>query len=388
MEGIKWVCCGLIGLGTAASAFFIDYCVDKLTTWKFTTVIDYYCVPGHPGCNTAFSGYIIMVAFDVFFVLIASCMVVFLAPCALGSGIPEIKCFLNGIRHPGWLNAKTMVVKVVGVLFSVGATMPIGKEGPMIHSGAIWGAGLPQWLFGGVISGKDRSELYFHNDRAKRDFVSGGAAAGVAAAFGSPVGGVLFSLEEGCSFWSQSLTWRVFFCSMSSLFMLNLLTSGILNFKKPGGGWGQLASGGMIDFGRFQDEEIHKGVEVNLYDIYDLGFFILMGIGGGLLGGFWNYLQTELTKYRMRRKNFTKWWQVTEACFFSFLNATIMFWPTYNGVCVEHVHNSTYVQAYLGEISTEDFDCAGDTFNDMGSLTFNTLENAIRNLFHIKASFS
>ena len=116
-----------------------------------------------------------------------------------------------------------MAVKVFGVLFSVGASMPVGKEGPMIHSGAIAAAVAPRFMQR-KINGK--WEYVFRNDRVMRDFVSGGAAAGVAAAFGAPIGGVLFSLEEGCSFWNQALTWRIMFTTMCTLLVLNIFVSG------------------------------------------------------------------------------------------------------------------------------------------------------------------
>lgn len=40
-------------------------------------------------------------------------------PVAAGSGIPEIKSYLNGVRIPGIVRLRTFLCKVTGVVFSV-----------------------------------------------------------------------------------------------------------------------------------------------------------------------------------------------------------------------------------------------------------------------------
>ena len=52
-----------------------------------------------------------------------------------GSGIPHIKAYLNGVNVPKLLRIETLICKVFGVILSVAGGMPVGKEGPMIHSG-------------------------------------------------------------------------------------------------------------------------------------------------------------------------------------------------------------------------------------------------------------
>lgn len=49
--------------------------------------------------------------------LIASTVTAYIAPAAAGSGIPEVKAYLNGVDAPGIFTLRTFVVKVMFQLF-------------------------------------------------------------------------------------------------------------------------------------------------------------------------------------------------------------------------------------------------------------------------------
>lgn len=104
-------------------------------------------------------------------------------------------------------------------------------------------------------------------------------------ALGAPIGGVLFSLEEGSSFWSQSLTWRSFFCAVVSTFTLNLWLSG---YELT---WGALASPALIEFGAFNNL-------TTLWRPIDLLFFGIMAFFGGALGAFFNFINLKISIWR------------------------------------------------------------------------------------------
>lgn len=53
---------------------------------------------------------------------------------------------------------------------------------------------LPRWIIGNILS--YLFPKYGRNEAKKREILSAAAAAGVSVAFGAPIGGVLFSLEE------------------------------------------------------------------------------------------------------------------------------------------------------------------------------------------------
>ena len=61
-----------------------------------------------------YTSFIMWLGTDILLVSIAGIMVIFFAPIAAGSGIPEVKCYLNGIKMPEVVRLKTVLVKTIG----------------------------------------------------------------------------------------------------------------------------------------------------------------------------------------------------------------------------------------------------------------------------------
>ncbi|TPX48019.1 hypothetical protein SeLEV6574_g02309 [Synchytrium endobioticum] len=120
-----------------------------------------------------------------------------------GSGIPEVKTILSGFVIRGFLGFKTLVVKSVGLMLSVSSGLSVGKEGPIVHIACCVGNVLSRFF-----------KKYARNEGKRREILSSSAAAGVAVAFGSPIGGVLFSLEEVSYYFPSKTLWKALFCAL------------------------------------------------------------------------------------------------------------------------------------------------------------------------------
>uniref|UniRef100_A0A8D2JE98 Chloride channel protein n=1 Tax=Varanus komodoensis TaxID=61221 RepID=A0A8D2JE98_VARKO len=336
----RWVICAMIGILTGLVACFIDIVVENLAGLKYKVVkgnIDRFTETG--GLS---SSLLLWATLNASFVLLGAVIVACVEPVAAGSGIPQIKCYLNGVKIPHVVRLKTLVVKVCGVILSVAGGLAVGKEGPMIHSGAVIAAGISQ--------GRSTS--------LKRDFKVGGwRCPGRSHGWG----GVLFSLEEGASFWNQFLTWRIFFASMISTFTLN----SILSIYK-GNPW-DLSSPGLINFGRFDSTKMG-------YTIQEIPIFIFIGVVGGLLGALFNALNYWLTMFRIRYIH-RPFLQVIEAMLVAAVTATVGFVMIYtSGDCQPLQGNS---MAYPLQLF-----CPDGEYSSMAAAFFNTPEKSVVRLFH------
>eukprot|EP01039_Chlorochromonas_danica_P002361 gene2361-2592_t len=296
---------------------------------------------------------------------------------AAGSGIPEVKCYLNGLSIPRLLEMKTLICKAIGIIFACSAGLPLGKEGPMVHIGAIVAAGISQGK--SATLGVETTFSNFQdlrNDREKRDFVACGSASGVAAAFGAPIGGVLFSLEEGASFWSTRLTWRCFFCAMTTVFFLFLF-----NTAKSLFGHSDITA--MFSFGEFFSLQ---GEQAN-YSVWELSLFVGMGYLGGLIGAFFNLTVNRLFLFRKQYVQSTgrRCLEILSlVCLMSILSMVLpLLWSKCTPLPVNMEGWTDEEKSLVADLHP--LYCNAEThYNELASLYLTDSDTAIRQLFHFR----
>lgn len=246
VTALRWTVNFFLGALVALVAVAITFCSRYLAEKKFAAMDALIAVDKENGLY-ALCAFLGLLGISLAYVGVAAVAVAFVEPVAGGSGIPEIKTILNGVKLPRVLRLKTLLCKVVGNAFSVASGLPVGKEGPMIHSGACVAAALTQGRAEngsrscsvvGILMCDCIPRSALRNDKEKSEFISCGAAAGVASAFGAPIGGLLFTIEEGTTHWFRALVWRIFFCTMVASYFTSLLNSGIA------GDWGNLGNPG------------------------------------------------------------------------------------------------------------------------------------------------
>ena len=197
---------------------------------------------------------VVAVAAPLLFFL-AAVLVRLFAPDAKGSGIPQV---LEAIEagenakgdeapwHSPLISIRTAGIKVVSSVIGIMGGASIGREGPTVQIAA------------SVFAAVGRTAKRYAPQVELPSFLTAGAAAGVAAAFNTPLAGITFAIEEVIS---GALG------SFRQAMMLAVIISGIT---------AQALLGNYLYFG-------HPDVsEPTLHVIYQS---ILIGVVGGVAGG-------------------------------------------------------------------------------------------------------
>lgn len=176
---------------------------------------------------------------------------ILIAPNAAGSGISEVKSIISGFNRPDFLSFPTLFVKAFALPFTIASGLSVGKEGPSVHYAS---------CVGNVVS---RTLIPWFNESPLQlsDIITVSSGTGVAVAFGSPIGGVLFSLEEMSSKLKLGILWKTFYTSLIAITTLQW--------------WNPFGTGQIVMF------EVRYELDWNWSEIF---WFILLGIFGGFYG--------------------------------------------------------------------------------------------------------
>ncbi|GAB1741811.1 hypothetical protein NU219Hw_g7219t1 [Hortaea werneckii] len=253
--------------------------------------------------------YIAFVLLSVAFATCASTLVNKYSLYAKQSGIPEIKTVLGGFVIRRFLGAWTLVVKSLGLCLAVASGMWLGKEGPLVHVACCCANVFMKLFAPSTISA---------NEARKREAFSAAAASGISVAFGSPIGGVLFSLEQLSYYFPDKTMWASFVCAMVAAVTLQAFDP--------------FRTGKLVLY----QVSYHSG-----WHAFELVPFALIGILGGLYGAMFIKLNMRIASWRASARNMFVQRPVLEVLIVALATALISFPITFlraqSNELVEHL---------------------------------------------------
>lgn len=236
-----WLLLGVCGVAIGTIAALLNIVTAWLAWLRLGRCNKFYlnrefCCWNDDGCAawrpwlSGAGAYLVYVLWLAAFAATAAFLVRRYAPTAAGSGISEIKCIVGGFAMPGFLGGATLALKSLCLPLAIALGLLLGKEGPSVHYAVAVG--------NCVARGVGR----FRRRASKgSEFLTAAAAAGVAVAFGLPVGGVLFSMEEIALRHHWPTLWKAYVCALigvATLAALNPFRTGQLvlfevNYNTP-----------------------------------------------------------------------------------------------------------------------------------------------------------
>lgn len=147
-QSARWVAMGLIGSSVGFLGFLLKSSVEGIGEWRRSLHFDTECVgnitnasqyacgaldPSRIGGSFS-SVYWVHLGVCLLLVAASASAVVLIQPPAASSGLPELIAFLNGAHQSKIFDPRTLVVKFMSCVMAVSSGMPVGPEGPMIHS--------------------------------------------------------------------------------------------------------------------------------------------------------------------------------------------------------------------------------------------------------------
>ncbi|XP_014280458.1 H(+)/Cl(-) exchange transporter 7 [Halyomorpha halys] len=214
---------------------------------------------------------------------VASVLVAYGEPLAVGGGAHFAFGYLNGVRIENLMRYKVVLIKTISLILTVMSGLPTGKEGPLLAMGCIIGSITPFMSFCKFSPFEN-----FQLDAERRDMAAAGTAAGFTAAFGTPIAGIMIAFEENLSLWTAEMTFLIFISAIICCFTLKFIVNIILK-------------GCYECFGSQQNlfmETMSKADKSFL--LYEIPLYVLFGILGGLFGAVWNCLNDQISFLRKR----------------------------------------------------------------------------------------